>query len=387
MPLIHGNSREIIGANIKDMMASGHPQNQAVAAALRTADAAHALGGKLGIASPVARAAGGIAGPVPHPLMPSGIAGPFWLSHQGSGSFQIHERNPAQRRDSGGGVSDPNSPGIGGVAPSSATMNPITQGAIQRYASLPTEKLQEYATMLGSSPQGQIVQRLLAQRRAMPNATQQQPSQTQQPASTTQQAPQVQQTQQQHRGGEVRRDMGGGMSLSTDVPWWTKQQAEQDARPSGFLSGSTMGRSDAVHTQAPGGSYILPASLVSGLGEGNSDAGAKVWDEILRSAPHGIEQAPERRGRGPPQPPRLPSSSGYEAKGGGVQGADASGAPVPVALSHGEIFVPPEDVKRFGGGNLKKGQRVLDRWVQMELKRIGKEILTLPGPVGAKKAK
>ncbi len=37
MPLKKGKSRKVIGRNIKEMMASGHPRKQAIAAALETA--------------------------------------------------------------------------------------------------------------------------------------------------------------------------------------------------------------------------------------------------------------------------------------------------------------------------------------------------------------
>ncbi len=37
MPLKKGSSRKVIGENIKEMEASGHPKDQAVAAALNTA--------------------------------------------------------------------------------------------------------------------------------------------------------------------------------------------------------------------------------------------------------------------------------------------------------------------------------------------------------------
>lgn len=38
MPLAKGKSRKVISSNIREMMDAGHPQKQAVAAALRTAD-------------------------------------------------------------------------------------------------------------------------------------------------------------------------------------------------------------------------------------------------------------------------------------------------------------------------------------------------------------
>lgn len=37
MPLHKGSSRTVISQNIREMLAAGHPQNQAVAAALHTA--------------------------------------------------------------------------------------------------------------------------------------------------------------------------------------------------------------------------------------------------------------------------------------------------------------------------------------------------------------
>jgi hypothetical protein len=37
MPLKKGSSRAVISENIREMMASGHPQKQAIAAAMRSA--------------------------------------------------------------------------------------------------------------------------------------------------------------------------------------------------------------------------------------------------------------------------------------------------------------------------------------------------------------
>lgn len=37
MPLKKGSSKKVVSENIREMMAAGHPQKQAVAAAMRTA--------------------------------------------------------------------------------------------------------------------------------------------------------------------------------------------------------------------------------------------------------------------------------------------------------------------------------------------------------------
>lgn len=47
MPLAKGSSQNTISSNIREMVASGHPQTQAVAAALNTARKARAEGGKI----------------------------------------------------------------------------------------------------------------------------------------------------------------------------------------------------------------------------------------------------------------------------------------------------------------------------------------------------
>ena len=73
------------------------------------------------------------------------------------------------------------------------------------------------------------------------------------------------------------------------------------------------------------------------------------------------------------------------AKGGGVQGSEPD--QTPVALSHGEIVVHPEDVRRIGGGNLHRGHRILDAFVMHRRKRDIKTLKELKPPVGAKTKK
>lgn len=308
MPLQAGSDRATISHNIHEMILSGHPHAQAVAASLRNA---HYV-----------------------------------------------------RRDSGGMV-DPTSASIGGMTPSVQSMNPNVRSMVQRYSALPVEKLQEMAAAMGGTPQAQIIQSVLRQKMAMPAAAQ--PMQPAQAAA---------------HGGGIRALASGGMggiSVSQGDPWWTRQEAYSADRPAtGFLNGATPGRADSIKTTAPSGSYVLPADVIAGLGEGNSLAGARVVQEMLSSGPHGIPQQRMGRGSGPPRAPSPYTPRLYEAKGGGVQ--RGSGV-TPVALSHGEFVVTAEQVARIGGGDLKRGHRILDAFVLHVRKKHIKKLESLPGPV------
>lgn len=432
---------------------------------------------------------------------------------QGIASAELAQRGvpaqePVQAFDAGGGVA-----GIGGVAPSAQNANPMMRGLIQRYASLPTEKLQELSSMMGGSPQGQILNKLLSQRQiqsagqqqatapnAMPAASASMPMSAMQPpvaaAARGGSLPQVRaagiafmapsgkvlfvkrsgdgdhggtwafpggsiergETPEQaarrefeeeaghkiggrleplhkaengyitfgakvdheftpklnhehtafkwaspneppfplhpgvekllgrlhratraHGGGIQRRAIGGNMSMSMMDPSWTRQDWRGAGDVStGFLGGATLGRADAIRTQAPGGAYVLPADVVSGLGEGNSEAGARVWDQMLHTLPYGIQGSPQAHGTRSLPHPVAPMG---QSKGGKVQ---PSGKSVPVLLSHGEIVVEPRDVIRVGKGDLKRGHRVLDRFVVAERAKHIKKLKSLPGPVKSK---
>ena len=286
------------------------------------------------------------------------------------------------RLDAGGGV-DPTQTGIGGLTPSTQSMNPMTQGMYQRYAQLPTEKLQELNAQMGGTPYGAVIRAVLQRRLSQPTQQQTIPQQQQQLATLPASGMQPVQ-QQQARGGATHR-AAGGMAISPSMgdPWWTRQES-YGADHSGFLAGTTAGRADQIKTTAPGGAYVLPADVLSGLGEGNSLAGARVMDAILGSGPHGTEQPRMREGRGPPRPPtdpQLAQASGV-AKGGGVQ--QGSGA-VPVALSHGEYVIDPARVAALGGGNLRRGHRILDAFTLAVRNKTIAKLRSLPGPVGAKK--
>lgn len=195
----------------------------------------------------------------------------------------------------------------------------------------------------------------------------------------------VQQSAFRKGGGIAHLAFGGdpmGISPAEGSPWWERSETRQ--ANSGLLSGATPGRADQLLATAPSGAYVLPADVISHLGEGNTLAGAKVWDSILHSNPYGISGT-NARGKLPAAHARAPSGVGIEAaKGGGLQGKGIAGQRIPVALSDGEVIVSPEDVRRIGGGNVKKGHSVLDKFVMKVRKDHIDTLKKMKPPVGSK---
>lgn len=389
------------------------------------------------------------------------------LRRSGNEGESIATANKLVRRDYGGSI-DPSTATYAetGTAPTAQTMSPMMQGMIQRYSSMSPEQLQQLSVMMGGSPQGQVIQRILQQKRVQPQQqarggdVEELPGITSGPPRkpwgldrsqasnylrppppidpnadprmlTDNGIPSDSLMYQRHgkrimvparpafnplpsidpsvpppyatpaaseftlaSGGIIaRRDSGGIMSMSEAVPSWTRQ--EERGANTGFLHGATAGRADSILGTAPAGSYVLPADVVSGLGEGNSLAGARAVEEMLSTGPHGIPLPRGRAGRGPPSAP----APFHESNGGFVPAARtwkgptklyrAGGVAGPgneaVALSDGEFVVPPEHVAKFGGGDHGKGIKALDDFVLKQRAKHIAKLKSLPPPVGAKK--
>ena len=305
------------------------------------------------------------------------IANAILKSGGGEGVAIATANKWAQHHATGGGIARyDDGGGVGGITPPSATQSPIMQGIIERYSGLPTEKLQELAGTMGGSPQGQVIRQLLTRRLTQPNAPGNAPPQ--QPAQGPV-APQGAATAQQRRGGVTpHRDAGGMMSMSQADPSWARQDLSQMNRSSGVLNGATFGRADSIKTQAPGGAFVLPADVISGLGEGNALAGARVADEMFKTGPMGIPMPRGGSGgRGLPHAPAVAQAArgGHLAHGGATQKVMT-----PVMLSDGEYVISPEQIiAKFG--NLKHGHKMLDAWVDHERKKHIKTLQRLPGTV------
>lgn len=108
-----------------------------------------------------------------------------------------------------------------------------------------------------------------------------------------------------NKGGAVHmpKRAAGGMSSSAESPWWERSEA-RDMDRHGLLSSPVAGRTDQLAISPAAGSYVVPADVVSGLGEGNTLAGANIMQRILDTGPHGLKMPVSSHNHmGPPRPP------------------------------------------------------------------------------------
>jgi hypothetical protein len=79
------------------------------------------------------------------------------------------------------------------------------------------------------------------------------------------------------------------MPYSSQIPWYVRQEAKgMVPHGGGMLGGSGMGRTDSLPIAVPSGSYVLSSDIVSGIGQGNSAAGAKLLDSYFNRGPLGM---------------------------------------------------------------------------------------------------
>ena len=167
------------------------------------------------------------------------------------------------------------------------------------------------------------------------------------------------------------------------------------------------GRADNVPMHVPPGAYVLPADVVSHMGQGNSMAGLKLARLMFNAQPYGAQSGPfgsplgsAKKGKGMPMPkaaapmaaprPQRPTALAptpatpagpdprMQAHGGQVPAQGAGGTPI--AASGGEFVIPPAEVKRRGQGDLDWGHKILDAFVLGVRKDHIKTLQKLPGP-------
>lgn len=173
---------------------------------------------------------------------------------------------------------------------------------------------------------------------------------------------------------------GGTESMSEAVPSWIRQQNYEleSALNKGIsspINSEVPGRTDQIPASVPTGSYVLPADVVSGLGEGNTLAGAAVISRMLKTGPWGIDQPNHRGGSSIPAPPAHGGSRRTHYAMGGQTGSTAK-----IIVAGGEHILHPNDVARIGGGDLTRGHNILDTFVKKVRARTIQKLKKLPGP-------
>lgn len=137
----------------------------------------------------------------------------------------------------------------------------------------------------------------------------------------------------------------------------------------GPIHSSVAGRTDHLPMNVKSGSYVIPADIISAMGEGNSMAGFKVARRMFSSKPYSQEEQPYEESRQP-----YTEGKPYGAR------ADGGKAPVEIVAAGGEYVISPEDVVKIGGGDIDYGHEILDEFVKQFRQKTIKTLKKLPGP-------
>lgn len=140
----------------------------------------------------------------------------------------------------------------------------------------------------------------------------------------------------------------------------------------GPIHSAVAGRTDHLPMKVSSGSYVLPADVVGGIGQGNTIAGFKVLRRMFGGTPYGGGANPYGAHDGPYNE-KLPG----KAAGGEI---DDDGDSVPIIAAGGEMVLSPQQVTQAGGGDMDLGHRVLDEFVKRMRADTIKTMQNLPGP-------
>jgi hypothetical protein len=113
----------------------------------------------------------------------------------------------------------------------------------------------------------------------------------------------------------------------------------------GPIHSDVAGRTDHLPINVPSGAYVIPADIISGMGQGNTMNGFKnanrIWGKQML---HGDE------------------------------------TPTEIVAAGGEYVIDPHNVTDFGGGDINIGHGELDKFVKMKRAELINTLKKLPGP-------
>jgi hypothetical protein len=138
----------------------------------------------------------------------------------------------------------------------------------------------------------------------------------------------------------------------------------------GPIHSPVAGRTDHLPMNVRSGSYVIPADIISSMGEGNTMAGFKIARRMFSSQPYFQES------KQPYSEQAMPYAQGKP------YGARAAGGPTPVEIvaAGGEYVISPEDVTKLGEGDIDHGHAILDEFVKGYRNKTIKTLQKLPGP-------
>ncbi|RTL64646.1 MAG: hypothetical protein EKK41_21170 [Hyphomicrobiales bacterium] len=105
------------------------------------------------------------------------------------------------------------------------------------------------------------------------------------------------------------------------------------------------GRTDTAPMHVASGSYVLPADTLSSLGQGDTNAGFQVAEQLF-----------------------------------GPFATRAEGGAIPIIAAGGEAVLSPEQVARVGNGDVEQGHRILDLFVKKVRRDTIQALKRLPAP-------
>ena len=112
----------------------------------------------------------------------------------------------------------------------------------------------------------------------------------------------------------------------------------------GPLHSPVAGRTDHLPINVPSGAYVIPADIISAMGEGNTMAGFRIANDVF----------------------------GMQALG--------DDEPVEIVAAGGEYVIAPKNVARVGNGDMDKGHKILDEFVTSYRDKTVQTLKKLPGP-------
>lgn len=149
----------------------------------------------------------------------------------------------------------------------------------------------------------------------------------------------------------------------------------------GAIHSPVAGRTDHLPMHVDSGSYVIPADIISAMGEGNTLAGFKIANSIfeedsqVKGHPYASGKTPYGANEAMYNASELPYGM-KKAHGGETKGESA----VPIIAAGGEYVLSPKSVLRIGNGNLEYGHKILDSFVKKMRAKTIKTLQKLPGP-------